>query len=67
MRFRELVNKVPNARHVWFAWNLADTNNYLPWLFGKDIPGRSAVEMFEDSTMYSEWFALNLKSVKSVK
>jgi len=34
--FRELVNKVPNARHVWFAWNLADTNNYLPWLFGKD-------------------------------
>ena len=41
MRFRELVNKVPNARHVWFAWNLADTNNYLPWLFGKEIRGRS--------------------------
>lgn len=34
-RFRDLVVKVPNPRYVWFAWNLADRNNYMHWLFKK--------------------------------
>ena len=34
-RFRDLVVKVPNPRYVWFAWNLADRNNYMQWLFAK--------------------------------
>jgi len=34
--FRDLVVKVPNPRYVWFAWNLADRNNYMEWLFKKE-------------------------------
>ncbi|CAJ1436591.1 unnamed protein product [Effrenium voratum] len=34
--FRELARKIPNYDHVWFAWNLVDTNTYGSWLLSQE-------------------------------